>query len=136
MIFTHFSPLFCKPDHRFLLPTYIFLCCLLSSFVLLVFLVDVCLRDISLEIFCSPYGQLLLFLPLLPSLCFFPSPSRVIQFFIIAGRSTESGLIWNQASMGIRISNVERLCIKDHKILIRKGEDLGRLFVRSRGSLI
>jgi hypothetical protein len=131
-----FSPLLCRPDHRFLLPAYIFLCCFLSSFGRLVFLVEVFLRDIGPELFCSPYGRLLLFFPLLPSLCFFPSPSHVIQVFIIAGHNTESGLIWNQASAGIRISNVERLCIKDRKILIREGEDLGRLFVRRRGSLI
>jgi hypothetical protein len=136
VIFPVFSPLLCRPDHRFLLPTYIFLCCLLSSFGRLVFLVEVCLRDISPEILCSPYGRLLLFLPVLPSLWFFPSPSRAVQVFIIAGHSIKSDLIWNQASARIEISKFERLCIKDCEILIRKGEDLGRPFVRSRGSSI
>jgi hypothetical protein len=131
-----FSPLLCRPNHSFLLPAYIFLCCLLSSFGRLVFLVEVFLRDINPEIFCSPYGRLLLFLPLLLSLCFFRSPSCVVQVFIIAGRNTESGLIWNQAIVGIKISNVKRLCIKDREILIREGEYLGHSFVRSRGSLI
>ena len=133
-MFPIFSPLLCRPDHRFLLPAYIFLCCLLSSFGRLVLLVKICLRDIAPELFCSPYGQLLLFLPLLPSLCFFQSPSHVIQVFIIAGHNTNIGLIWNQVSVGIKISNVERLCIKDCEILICEGEYLGHPFVRSIGS--
>jgi hypothetical protein len=136
VIFPVFSPLLCRPNHRFLLPTYIFLCCFLSSFGRLVFLVEIFLRDISPEIFYSPYDRLLLFFTLLPSLCFFPSPSRFVQVFIIAGRNIEISLIWNQASARIKISNVEILCVEDRKILIREGEDLGCLFVRSKGSLI
>jgi hypothetical protein len=136
MIFPIFYPLLCRPDHRFILSVYIFICCLLSSFGRLVFLFEIFLRDIGPNILCSPYGRLLLFFPPLSSLCFFPSPSRVVQVFIIVGRSTESDLIWNQASVRIDISNVERLCIKDREIPIREGEDLGCPFLTSRGSLI
>jgi uncharacterized membrane protein len=49
-----FSPLLCRPDHRFLLRTYIFLCCFLSSFGRLVFLVEIFLRDIGPESFLFP----------------------------------------------------------------------------------